>query len=141
MSQHFQSAKRFWYQIQDFFPTRLPVGLTAFDKWVTRLYFTYFPADSQPPTVESQRFSIAALILHLGFREFKKPNRFFGAAIRKGAASEVASYVMNDLKQKQEHAHIAAAQAEMLRKQLESTPTSTQADATAPQVAQGETQH
>ncbi len=141
MNRFFTSAKRYWYLFQDFFPTALPVGLTAYDKWVERLYFTYFPKGSLPPSEASQRFSVAALILHLGFREFKKPNRYFGAAIRKGAASEVASYVMNDLKQKQVEAQMAEQQAETLRTQLANTPTQTQADATATQAPQGETQH
>lgn len=141
MNQYFQSVKRFWYQFQDFFPTRLPVGLTAFNKWCDRLYFTYFPTGEQAPTEATQRFSIAAMVLHLDFTSFRKPNRFFGKAIRKGASNEVASYVMQDLKRKQEEAVTAARAADVLRKQLEATSTQTEADATAPQVAQGETQH
>ncbi len=94
--------KRFFYKIQDFFPTRLPNGLTHFNDWCDRLLFTYFPPEVSPPSEDSFRFSIAAMVMHLDAGSAKKSNRFFGKAIQKGAANEVASYVMQTLKAKRE---------------------------------------
>jgi hypothetical protein len=98
------SVRRFFYKIQDFFPTRLPVGLTSFNNWCDRLLFTYFPASSEtlPPGEDSFRFSIAAMILHMDSQKSKVPNRYFGKAIVKGASNEVASFVMRDLKERRD---------------------------------------
>lgn len=123
-------VKRWFYVFTDFFPTKLPVGLTAFNNWSDRLLFTYFPPSVTPPETDSFRFSIAAMVMHLDSQSYRKSNRFFGKAIRKGASNEVASFVMHDLKDKRE-ALIKTQQADALRKQLENTPTQTQADATA----------
>lgn len=96
------SIKRFIYKIQGLLPTTLPVGVTAFNNWCDKLLFTYFPPNAVPPTEESFRFSIAAMILHLDHQKARVPNRFFGKAIQKGAANEVASFVMRDLKAKRD---------------------------------------
>jgi len=109
--------KRLFYKIQDFFPTSLPVGLTQFNDWCDRLLFTYFPPGASAPTQESFRFSVAAMVLHLDSQSNKITNRFFGKAIQKGAANEVASYVMQFLKEQRDAA--IRAQNEVIR--LEAT--------------------
>lgn len=130
MSDFYFSLKRFFYKIQDFFPTRLPVGLTSYNNWCDRLLFTYFPPGIAPPSEDSFRFSVAAMILHLDSQSYYKPNRFFGKAIQKGAANEVASFVMQDLKAKRE-ALIKAQQEEFVKASQEKL-----AEATAIALAQ-----
>lgn len=93
---------RRWYKFQDFFPTQLPVGLSDFNNWCDRLLFTYFPTEASPPSQDSFRFAIAAMVMHLDSQKSKVDNRFFGKAIVKGASNEVASFVMHDLKEKRE---------------------------------------
>ncbi len=134
----FNNLKRYYYQALGFFPTRLPVGLTAFNEWCERLRFTYFPLNASPPDEASFRFSIAAMVMHLDSQSDRKPNRFFGKAIYKGAANEVASYTMHDLKAKRD-ALIAAQEAEILRQRLASTETQ-DATTSADAVADGPTQ-
>lgn len=106
----FNKIKRYFYIMTDFRATRLPVGLTAFNNWCDRLLFTYFPEDVTPPLEDSFRFSVASMVLHLEMDQNKIPNRYFGKAIQKGAANEVASFVMRDRKAKRD-ALIAAQQA------------------------------
>lgn len=136
MNTVFATLKRFYYKIQDFKASPLPVGLTEFNDWCDRLLFTYFPKNAQPPLEDSFRFSVAAMVLHLDSQSAKVSNRFFGKAIVKGAANEVASFVMQDLKAKRD-ALIKQQEAEHLRRALESTPTQTEAEATAPQAQDG----
>lgn len=123
--------RRWFYILIDFRATPIPVGLTQFNEWADRLLFTYFPPGITPPAEDSFRFSLAAMVLHLDSQADKKPNRFFGKAIYKGAANEVASYVMHELKAKRD-ALIAQQEAEILRQKLAETPTQTKAEATAP---------
>lgn len=131
--------RRLFYILVDFFPSRLPVGLTAFYAWTDRLKFTYFPSGAAPPDDASFQFSISAMIMHLDSQSAKKPNRFFGKAIYKGAANEVASFVMHDLKAKRDAQIKADEDAAKLRAQLASTPTE-EVDATTPQ-ASSEARH
>lgn len=129
MNRTLTKLKRYYYQAVDFFPTSLPVGLTAFKAWTDRLKFTYFPPGITPPDDASFQFSIASMILHLDPQASRKTNRFFGKAIYKGAANEVASYVMHDLKAKRE-VLIAAQEAEALRRNLANTQTEATVDHT-----------
>lgn len=130
--------KRYVYIMLDLFPSRLPVGLTAFNAWADRLKFTYFPEGAVPPDDASFKFSVAAMIMHLDSQSAKVRNRFFGRAIYKGAANEVASYVMHDLKAKRDAQIKAEEDSAKLRAQLENTPT--EVASTTPK-ASGETQH
>ena len=133
MNRFFLKAKEFvtrgYYKAEDFFPTALPTGLTTFNEWCDRLFFTYFPPGVSAPDEASFRFSLAGMILHLDHTKAKVPNRFFGKAIHKGAANEVASYVMRDLKEKRDALIEAQQQALKLKAQAEATaPTAVAPD-------------
>lgn len=123
--------RRAYYLVVDFFPTSLPVGLTAFEKWTDRLLFTYFPPTMVPPDEASFRFSVAAMILHLDAGKSRVPNRYFGKHIRKGASNEVASYVMRDLKAKRDA--LIEAQEKAMKEAAEKELNNQ--EATSPQVA------
>lgn len=119
---------RLFYKLCDFFPTSLPVGLTAYNNWCDRLLWTYFPENVAPPSEDSFRFSVAAMVMHLDAQKCKVPNRFFGKAIQKGAANEVASYVMQSLKAKRD----AMIQAEQEAHAKRALTNSAEATATSP---------
>lgn len=83
--------------ITSFFPTSLPIGMTAFDQWATSIIKL-----SSLPDNDSTRFGLAASILHLDSTQDRKAKRFFVKLMNKGAANQIASGVMQELKEKQQ---------------------------------------
>lgn len=89
-------VKVFLQKFRDLFPEKLPQGAAEFEAWSTRIIRTYgFPEN------DSLKFGLATTILHLGPTEAYKPARFFYKMMAKGAAAQVAHFVMQDLKEKQ----------------------------------------
>ena len=97
--------KKLWARTRALFPSKLPVGLTEFNTWSDSIIELY-----NAPNNDSVKFSLAVMVLHLPPTTAYKSKEYFGRSLTKGAANEVASYVMQDLKTKQQEA-IKAAQA------------------------------
>jgi len=79
-------------------PTKLPVGMTAFDKFandIIELSGPYADADSM-------KFAIASQIIHLDARRASVPKNLIVKSLRKSAANQVASQVFQDIKTKKD---------------------------------------
>ena len=97
------------------FPSKLPSGMQDFNVWADSIIFAYDLPDN-----DSLRFGLATAILHLessakieinlGIVKIAIPSsayksrRYFAQIMLKGAANQIASGVMQDLKQKQQEA-------------------------------------
>lgn len=88
-----------------YFPSLLPQGLTELENWSSDIINTYGMPDN-----DSVRFTLAVTILHLDPTTSRKPKAYFGRCLRKAAANQVVSQVIQDLKYKQEEARKAALQ-------------------------------
>lgn len=71
----------------------LPMGMTEFDEWSTRI----ISGAMCSATPESQRYVLANMLLHLGPTEDHKPDAFFIKSLRKFAINEVADAVRRDI--------------------------------------------
>lgn len=106
-------------QLLSFVPTRLPVGMTEFMSWSDEIIELTGPlADT-----DSMRWVIAAQIQHLGSTSDRVPKRFFVSALRKGAATQIASQVFYDIKTKQKEAAEAAAKVLETAAEVQETAT------------------
>lgn len=88
------------------FPSRLPVGMTEFDKWAKSVIEM-----SPLPYNDSTVFSLATMVLHLPATTNYKSKEYFIRSLHKAAANQIAAGVMQDLKEKQRAAQEAAAKA------------------------------
>lgn len=86
----------------------LPRGMTEFHAWADEII-----AAAGVPNNDSTKFGLAVSITHLGPTEAYKPQKHFIDILHKGAATQVAFAVMDELKAKQKAAQEAAAKAEV----------------------------
>jgi hypothetical protein len=112
---------RLRHKALSFLPSALPTGVTEFHTWYNSIMTAY---GEGLPNNDSTKFAIAAQIMHLGPTEANKPKRYFGLALRAGAAKQVAHAVFSELKEKQtrEQAQAKAAESE---RQLKEVPSIT----------------
>jgi hypothetical protein len=110
---------------------KLPTGMTEFENWAKSII-----AMTDLPDNDSMRFALASAIWGLKPHEGHVPLEYFAEVLIKGAASQVAGQVLQDLKAKQQ-AEIEAAKAAATAKAAEETAASyvPPAEATAPQTA------
>lgn len=109
-----QQLKRLFNRFLALLPSRLPQGIAEFEAWAVSIIVIYGMPDN-----DSVRFALAVAILHLPSTAAYKPKEYFGRTLIKGASSQVAGQVMEDLKAKQK----AAAQ-EAATKTVEATTAS-----------------
>jgi hypothetical protein len=88
-----QTVNKFIY----LFPTPLPQGGTAFEKWAQSIIDTYEP----PMDKRSVRFALCAMLMRLNPTEAYKSKFFFALCLHKGAAAQVAAYKMEEIKREQ----------------------------------------
>ena len=75
-------------------PRPLPVGRKEFEEWADRIIAgTMLQAD-----VQSQKFTLANLIMHLGPTESHKPDAFFIHSLRKFASNQVADVIRCEIR-------------------------------------------
>lgn len=80
----FTSTKTIVQQLNE--PRALPTGRTEFEEWSDRIISgALLKAD-----IQSQKFALANLLLHLGPTESHKPDAFFIHSLRKFAVNQVA---------------------------------------------------
>lgn len=103
MNKLIKFVKVFFQKQLDRFPTRLPDGVTAYEKWCQGIISTYGFPDN-----DSVRFMLAAMIMNLGGTDAYKPKRYFGLSGLAAASKEVARDRMVQIKE----AHEAKAKSE-----------------------------
>lgn len=79
------------------FPTALPRGLTEFNLWSQSIIDTFGLPDN-----DSVRFMLATMVLHLDSTSAYKPKLYFGFAALKSMSNQVAAYVVQEEKRKQQ---------------------------------------
>ena len=110
-------------------PCKLPMGVTEFHTWADSILDTY-----ELPNNDSTKFALASAIMHLDATSAFKPKAYFGKMLIKGAASQVAHFLFQELKNKQLEA-AAKAQQEAIEAQnkVEDTTQSSESSTNEPQ--------
>ncbi len=75
----------------------LPIGLSEFDAWAAKII-----ARAGIPDNDSTRFALSTMVLYVEQSVDSVPADYFVSRLRKGAANQTVSQVMQDLKEKQE---------------------------------------
>lgn len=81
-------------------PRPLPMGRKEFDEWSDRIISgALLPPSKEDSAIllETQKFALASMIMHLGPTESHKPDAFFIHSLRKGAINQVAHAVSKEL--------------------------------------------
>jgi hypothetical protein len=92
-----KKIKKYYHLIVDRFPSRLPDGMTALEKWTQSLIDTYdFPDNA------SVRFMLAAMIMQTGPEDAYVPKRKFALMGLAAASKEVAHARLVELKEAQQ---------------------------------------
>lgn len=74
-------------------PRALPMGRQEFEEWSDRIISgALLTAD-----IDSQKYTLANLLLHLGPTESHKPDMFFISSLRKFAVNQVADAIRQEL--------------------------------------------
>lgn len=109
MKINLNKAKKLFKQLRGFFPSALPTGTTAFNAWADDIAATYFmPTEN----VDSIRYTLASIIMHLGPTAAYRSKFYFALVIRSGAAKQVAGSVFQDIKIRQQELAKAEAAAQ-----------------------------
>lgn len=80
-------------------PRPLPMGRQEFHDWSERIISgTLLPDSQEDPAllIESQKFALASMLMHLGPTESHKPDAYFIHCLRKGAVNQVAHAFMTE---------------------------------------------
>jgi len=112
MKKIIDTFKNFIQKILNLIPTKIPVGVTEFEKWASSIIKTYGFPDN-----DSVRWALAVKVLHMGETEAYKAKHYFFLALHKAMANQIVSHVIQELKTKQ----TVAASAPVTQ---EATPTS-----------------
>jgi hypothetical protein len=80
-----QKVQRFANKTLGLFPTKLPLGMTDFDRFCDSIFDTY-----ELPNDPSYKHAIASMIMHLGPTVASKPKRFFALSVQKAMANQIA---------------------------------------------------
>lgn len=76
----------------------LPIGRTQFMEWSDRI-ISLAHVDATP---ESLRFSLAAMLMHLGPTEAFREDAYFILSLRKAAVNQTAHAILSEIKDAQE---------------------------------------
>lgn len=82
----------------------LPIGRTQFNEWADRVISGAL-VDATP---DSLKFSLAAMLMHMGPTEAFREDAFFILQLRKAAVNQTAHAMMEELKKAQEEKKIKA---------------------------------
>lgn len=102
------------------FPTKLPQGVPQFHAWADGMIALY---DFPTKDVDSIKFALASMVLHLGATSAYKSKFYFFLSISAGAAKQVAGSIFYEIKQKQQQEAAAAAEAHKLELVTSNGPT------------------
>lgn len=76
----------------------LPIGRTQFNEWSERI----ISGSMVDATEDSLKFSLAAMLMHLGPTEAFREDGYFILSLRKAAVNQTAHAMMQELKEAQE---------------------------------------
>ncbi len=110
MNRFLLTVGRLFRQFLGLFPSSLPVGMTAFDKWADSIINTY---DLPTKDEDSLKWNLASAVIGLKSTEARKSKYYFVLIIRAGAAKQISVARMQDIKDKQKAA-VEAAKAKQL---------------------------
>lgn len=96
-----RKLKYAWLWLRSFFPTELPKGLTAFNKWTDDIITLAGPAI---PNNRSTRFAISTMALHDRGGKSAIPMRHYVQKLRRAATNEVAFQLLSQMKEEQDKA-------------------------------------
>ena len=88
----------FLKRILSYFPSPLPTGGTAFEKWVDEI----IELTGQIADRDSMKFVICSFVIHLDPDQSKVPKNFFVKRLRVGAAKQIGAYFFGEIKAKKE---------------------------------------
>lgn len=103
MNKLFAKIKLVLARIRAYFPETLPQGRAEAESWAN-----YIISLSGLPDNDSVRFALYVKVLHLGETDDRKPKEYFIRAMRKAAANQVVSVIINEIKEKQQAEQKAA---------------------------------
>lgn len=118
MNRYFTQVKRFFQRLRNWFPSPLPIGMTAFLEWSSSIIDAYGFPDN-----DSIRFALATQIMHAESTAANKPKRYFALLTHKAMSNQIAHAKLMALKEEQE--------AKMKEEQAKAAQAK-QAEATAP---------
>lgn len=105
MNSAWTKIKRLVKQALGHIPTKLPVGMAAFDAWVDDLIQTYtMPTEDRDSVVNC----IAATIMRLDPTTYRKSKSYFAAIVTAGAAKQIAGAQFAQIRDRQKAAELAA---------------------------------
>lgn len=102
-----RQLKILWLRLLSYLPSKLPQGVTELEVWSKSIITAYNMPDN-----DSVKFALCTAIMHLDSTAAYKPKSYFGKLLIKGAASQVAASVFQELKLKQQEAIKAVQQQE-----------------------------
>lgn len=82
----------------------LPIGKKQFEEWSERI----ISGAMVDATSESLKFSLAAMLMHIGPTEAFREDAFFILQLRKAAVNQTAHAMMQELKENQKQAEATA---------------------------------
>lgn len=91
--------KQLFLRALTYLPSKLPQGVTEFENWAKSIITAYNMPDN-----DSVRFALCTSIMHLDATSAYKPKAYFGKLLIKGASSQVAASIFQELKLKQQEA-------------------------------------
>lgn len=103
----FASLKKLGNQFLGLFPTAIPTGTAEFDAWAQFIMDNY-----KMPTadVDSIKYALATMVMHLGPTVAYKPRYYFALALRASAAKQVAGGVFMEIKTRHQAAAAKASE-------------------------------
>jgi hypothetical protein len=103
-------------------PRPLPVGLTEFHRWADEI----IALAGNFADEDSMKFALCTMLIHANNDAGALPLEYFVLRLRKSAANQVASQVLQDIKTKQAEATAARQQAEAAATEKAADETVTQ---------------
>lgn len=83
-------------------PRPLPMGRVEFHEWADRIISgALLPGGKDDPQtfIESQKFSLANMLMHLGPTESHKPDAYFIHQLRKFAVNQIADAIRREIQE------------------------------------------
>lgn len=104
-------------------PRPLPLGRKEFGEWAHRIIggacLPVVEGEDPIAFIESQKFALATMIMHLGPTESHKPDAYFIHSLRKSASNQVAHTLLQEMKlARLEKANAESARAEAEAKKM-----------------------
>ncbi len=105
MNQTLTKIKNLFKRLLGRIPSRLPVGVTEFAKFVDELQAIY---DLPTKNKDDVMFAVTSTILRLGPTDSKLSKQYFVNIVKAGAAKQIAAHYFQEIKQRQFEAQKAS---------------------------------